>query len=168
MKRASPKGEVLFLLQHLVYTICCRLESKFMGTPERYTRGKDYRKTFFENKKGVFGSDVYLCAYCGRPIHKKKVTVDHLIPCHKVKHWGFGRLLMFMSGIRNVNDSKNLVAACHHCNSSKGSKMGFWLIRGMLGRHAFFWLFFWLLVFCILGLMIWQCWPLIIELVTQI
>jgi hypothetical protein len=70
---------------------------------------------------------------------------------------------MLISGIKNINDIENLVAACHHCNSSKGSKMGFWLIRGMLGRHPVFWLFFWASIFLILGLMIRQCWPLIVD-----
>lgn len=104
-----------------------------------YQRGKSYRSDFFKCHPGIFHK-YYVCSYCGRPLTKKTVTVDHLIPVHKVKRIGFGRFLLWINGIYNVNDTRNLVAACRKCNSRKSDKMGLWVIKGTFGRHLLYWI----------------------------
>ena len=43
-------------------------------------RSSDYRKQFFKQNKPALIYIWYFCAYCGRPVRKKYVTVDHLVP----------------------------------------------------------------------------------------
>ena len=117
----------------------------------KYKRGTNYRKTFFKYKKGLFGLNLYHCAYCGKFLTQKRLTVDHLIPVNKVKYRGIGRIIMKLSGVKNINDINNLVASCKHCNSKKSDKMGFWLIRGYVGQYFVFWLIIWIvLLACII------------------
>lgn len=104
-----------------------------------YQRGKSYRSDFFKCHPGIFHK-YYVCSYCGRMLTKKTTTVDHLIPVCKVKRMGIGRILLWLNGIYNVNDTRNLVAACQRCNSRKSDKMGAWVIKGTFGRHLLFWL----------------------------
>ena len=105
-----------------------------------YERSDDYRKNFLKYNKGVFGSGNYHCSYCGKILSPQKMRVDHLIPIHRVKKFGFARILMWFEGIRNINDVKNLVPACERCNSKKSSNMGLWLIKGEWGRHIWNWI----------------------------
>lgn len=112
---------------------------------KKYERSTDYRKNFFKNNSGLFGSDKYQCVYCGKIRDKKKIQVDHHIPVHKVKKFGLGRILMKIKNINNINSTKNLVPACQKCNQRKGSKMGLWLIKGIVGKHFSWWIFVWLL-----------------------
>ncbi|WP_330675333.1 hypothetical protein [Blautia hansenii] len=46
--------------------------------------------------------------------------------------------LFFKDG---VNDHGNLTTACKRCNSRKGAKTSFWVLRGMIGKSFFFWVF---------------------------
>lgn len=86
---------------------------------------------------------VYRCVYCGC-IHKKdKITVDHLIPVYKVEQSSYRnifRKLLSAMKIDNINSDRNLVPACRRCNSKKGSKTGFWIVRGLLGKFWCYWL----------------------------
>lgn len=54
------------------------------------------------------------CAYCGRPLEKHEVTIDHVIP--------LGR-----GGARK--DVSNLVFACYECNQAKGNKTALEFMR---------------------------------------
>lgn len=108
---------------------------KFRSFDKRYNRGTSYRKTFFEHNKGP-----YRCVYCGRRLRKDDLEVDHLIPVAKVKETVFARTLLHLSGIPNVNDAKNLVSSCSTCNRRKSDKMGFWVLRGVLGKNRIFWI----------------------------
>ena len=101
---------------------------------KRYARASNYRKTFFEENKGP-----YRCAYCGKRLSANNLEVDHLIPVAKAKSETSVRALLQICGMKNVNDSKNLVASCHKCNHKKLDKMGFWVIRGFVGRHRIVW-----------------------------
>lgn len=49
--------------------------------------------------------DGYKCRYCGKPLTKKSVTIDHIIPKSK--------------GGPTVES--NLVVACQRCNRQKGN-----------------------------------------------
>ena len=48
-----------------------------------------------------------LCAGCGRPLMREKVTIEHFIPKY---HGG-------------TDDERNLLPLCKNCNKSKGSRI---------------------------------------------
>ena len=115
---------------------------------KNFQRNKTYRADFFENnspKLTLFNKELYQCVYCGKFCSKKKITVDHIIPVNRVKHIGLGRLFMKLYGITDINSVKNLTPACSRCNSKKGTKMGFWLVRSFLGKNLVFWVILWIL-----------------------
>lgn len=102
------------------------------------SRSGNYRKQFF-TKVRPFVGDYYFCVYCGRLLHRKDVTVDHLYPVGKVRKLPRLQRKLRKQGILSVNDVKNLVPACEKCNAHKAAKMGLWIIRGKLGRHPYLW-----------------------------
>lgn len=106
--------------------------------PEQYMRSGDYRKEFFKETKPVTPAK-YRCAYCGRKLTYKQVQVDHVIPVNKMSYDKGVRFFAKQFGIENVNDTKNLVSSCRHCNLSKGTKMGMWVWRGFLGKSELLW-----------------------------
>lgn len=118
-------------------------------------RGWDYRKTFFEANEPNCGQERFFCAYCGLPVHRDKITVDHLIAVKKAQRSKFYLEKLRELDCESVNDVRNLVACCKRCNSRKGTKAGSWVLRGILGRHMGFWWFMWavrlLLVFGVLS-----------------
>jgi 5-methylcytosine-specific restriction endonuclease McrA len=107
---------------------------KYRAYDKRYERASNYRKIYFENNKGP-----YRCSYCGKHLRADKLEVDHLIPVAKAKSESGVRMLLQICGVRNVNDAKNLVSACHKCNNKKSDKMGLWVVRGVIGRHKSVW-----------------------------
>lgn len=117
-------------------------------------RSTDYRRKFFEANRPAIGN-MYFCAYCGRLVSRKKITVDHLYPVAKVSSSPSLQRKMKAAGISSVNDVKNLVPACRKCNSKKSAKMGFWIIRGRIGKHKKVWIFRWSIRFGLLAVLIW-------------
>lgn len=110
---------------------------------EKYTRNNSYRKEFLEQYKN---NSHILCAYCGLLVDKKDITVDHIIPVDKAKKGkGGARMLMNILRVDNVNNQKNLAAACKKCNNRKRTKMGFWVIKGFIGKSKCLWTIRWLL-----------------------
>lgn len=103
---------------------------------KKYKRSGNYRAKFFAKHKGP----IYRCAYCGKRLREEQVEVDHLIPVAKAKSKVGVRLLLQLCFINNVNDERNLVAACHKCNQKKLDHMGFWIIRGAIGRFRIVWI----------------------------
>lgn len=60
----------------------------------------------------IYMRDNYECQYCGS---RENLELDHIVPLSK----------------GGAHSEDNLVVACRHCNSSKGSKpLIIWLIRG--------------------------------------
>lgn len=106
--------------------------------PEQFTRSADYRKDFFKVAKPAVEAK-YRCAYCGRKFTYKNITVDHIIPVNQMQYSKKARKLAKKFGIENVNDTKNLVAACRSCNSKKGIKMGSWVYKGIIGKSETLW-----------------------------
>ena len=100
------------------------------------TRGKDYRQIFFRYNKPISGK-YYLCAYCGKKLLKKMSTVDHIIPIARAAKSLSVQKSLFRMGISDINDPRNLVAACSRCNKKKGTKMGLWTVRGFAGKIPF-------------------------------
>lgn len=107
---------------------------KYRYYEKKWSRSDSYRSKFFKHNKAP-----YRCRYCHRPLKKEYLVVDHLVPVAKTKKSTFARSLLHAGGIDNVNDWRNLVPSCHHCNSRKSDKMGLWYIRGILGRHKLYW-----------------------------
>lgn len=107
-------------------------------TDEDFARNSSYRQFYFKNEVPYWGNR-YRCIYCGRFLKKEDVTIDHIIPIYKAEHCISARMLMKILGLKTVNDYGNLGAACEKCNKKKGSKMGLWAIRGMLGKNKWFW-----------------------------
>lgn len=106
-------------------------------------RSANYRYNFFRINPGIGKHRKYYhCSYCGHIKRKDDITVDHLIPVNKVlkgRHKRFWRMMLRTHGINDVNDTRNLVPACKGCNSKKGTKTGWWIIKGLIGRHFGFW-----------------------------
>lgn len=103
-------------------------------------RNTVYRRTFFQNNPPHIKGR-YFCAYCGRLLKKEKVTVDHIYPVSQAKKSIRLQKKLRRKGISNINDKKNLVAACWSCNSRKRAKMGSWILRGEIGRYPVLWVF---------------------------
>ena len=118
--------------------------------PGKWDRSTSYRKDFFAANKGLLGGWLYFCAYCGKPLTRKKVQVDHHIAINHVRknpllklYFGLGNIVSNTLGYivhgskwkknTGVNVSYNLVPACAHCNIKKSDKGGIWIIRGMIG-----------------------------------
>ena len=105
-----------------------------------YTRDNVYRKRFFENTK-PFKNGKYRCIYCGRKFSKSRITVDHIYPINAARTKK-KQFILKLFGINNINDVKNLGAACMRCNKKKSDKTGLWVLRGLLGRSEIFWLIY--------------------------
>lgn len=122
-------------------------------------RSSNYRKTFFDENTGNWREGKYQCVYCGRRLRKEQVSVDHLISVRKTQCSKHYLKLLRKVGFETVNDVRNLVPACKRCNSRKGSKGGWWIVRGLLGRHREFWAIVWsleglLVVLCLYTVMV--------------
>ena len=125
----------------------CRIVSIYT---ENEKRGTDYRKAFFATHPMPEGG--YRCRYCGKKLTRDTIEVDHIYPVDLAKRKGIPFYLKYQ-GITNINDSENLAAACHKCNSKKSNKAGIWLIKAWFGRYPWwhvarkvFIIAFWLLV----------------------
>lgn len=132
----------------------CRANHLKFYTDNGYgTRDAGYRARFFRNYKPVFGR-FYFCAYCGRLMTKKRMTVDHLYPVAKVSRDLRLQKKLQRQGIKDLNSEKNLVAACYACNQEKSAQMGSWITRGKIGRHAWVWMVRWALRFACLVVLV--------------
>lgn len=122
---------------------------------ERYTRSSDYRTQFFKYNKGYkHDGKTYHCAYCGKKVKKDELEVDHVVAIDAVKNHILARLFIFLLGIHNINDTKNLVASCKKCNRKKSNKQGFWVLRGYLGKHIWFWRTLRFLIFIFISILV--------------
>ena len=122
-------------------------------------RRTDYRRRYFASHKPDVGSR-YICVYCGKWLKKDRVTVDHLYPVGKLSRDVKLQKKLEKKGIRNVNDPKNLVAACPSCNSRKANHMGLWVLRGKLGQNPLIWMARYLFRAAIVAGGVWAGWYL--------
>lgn len=127
---------------------CLKKHYKFAYDNEFGYRSADYRKTFFDSQKPIF-TNFYYCAYCGRLVRKKKITVDHVYPINKVKQDLKFQEKLRRNGYTGVNCAKNLVAACKKCNLKKGTKTGIWIFKAYIGKSNLYWTTRWLFRFAI-------------------
>lgn len=137
----------------------CRQKHLKFYIDNRYgTRGSSYRARFLRHHDPVLGL-FYFCAYCGRPVSKKHVTVDHLYPVAKVSRDLALQRKLKWQGIDDLNSEKNLVPACYRCNQKKAAQMGAWIRRGKIGRHAWVWMLRWmmrLVILAVIGAVVWH------------
>lgn len=103
------------------------------------SRSSNYRSVFFKEHPPYFG-DYYFCTYCGRLIHKDKITVDHLYPVGIARKSITLQKKLQHKGISDINSPENLVPSCRKCNQKKSSKMGKWIIRGKIGKYPSLWI----------------------------
>lgn len=116
-----------------IYRFCKRKHLHFECIDDRYVRSTDYRKKFisqYEKKNGKY----YRCAYCGKRLTERSMTVDHIIPIDKVQHQKSYRRLMKLAGIYDINDIHNLAPACERCNKKKGRELKGYFLKGITGR----------------------------------
>lgn len=100
-----------------------------------YSRDNLYRAAFFDRYHGFFG--IYRCAYCGTPMRKKNVTVDHIVPISQAADSKLSKFFLKYIGAKNINSVKNLTPCCRRCNSSKGSSRSLRLFfKGYSGKTS--------------------------------
>lgn len=122
----------------------------YFSYKSKMRRSTDYRKKYFETNHPLIGK-YYFCAYCGRPLVKAKVTIDHVIPVRKVQTSKFLQFLLDKK-MKDVNDDKNLVASCARCNKRKGQKITLaYIIRGFLGKRKWFWILYYTIILITIG-----------------
>ena len=146
-------GEVSARVSYKIKRFCKENQLKFIYVNEYGYRGEHYRKDFFQNNKPIF-YDSYFCAYCGKVINKKNMTVDHIYPIDKVRSDLRLQKKLKRMGIEDVNAPQNLVAACKRCNQKKGTNMGLWVLKGKIGKSTNFWHFRWIVRTIIITLII--------------
>lgn len=112
---------------------CKRKHLHYECIDDKYVRSNDYRKNLIINYKKK-DNKFYRCAYCGKKLTNKTMTVDHIIPIDKVQHDVFYRRVMKILKIKNINDVNNLAPACERCNKKKGRKLKGYLFNGITGR----------------------------------
>lgn len=108
---------------------------RYRSYDKRYARSSNYRKKFLKKVDGPL-----FCAYCGKRLKAKKMEVDHIIPVNQAKTNPTARLWLQLLLMNGVNDSRNLVSSCEKCNLKKSDKMGFWVIKGFIGKHRIYWI----------------------------
>lgn len=102
-------------------------------------RSNNYRDIFFENNPPVDKRKRYRCVYCGRKLKRNKVSVDHLISVYRSQISQKSRNKLRKMNCTSVNDVKNLVPSCKHCNSSKGYWLYPWIWMAKIGKNEKFW-----------------------------
>ena len=118
---------------------CRRYKIRYRINNTFGVRNSGYRTIFFQNHRSVFGN-MYFCAYCGRLMKKKNVSVDHIYPVDKVSKSPKMQRKLKLRRMTDVNDKRNLVASCKRCNLRKGTRTGFWIFRGKIGKSNLFWI----------------------------
>lgn len=108
-------------------------------TQDRYSRASNYRSKYISYDPGHNGW--YFCLYCGRPMRKDQMTVDHIVPVDRAGRSWFVQKYLSAHGIEDVNDYKNLGPCCKRCNRKKSNHFNpYWMIQARLGKIRGFWL----------------------------
>lgn len=72
----------------------------------RYFNGLHKRKVRF-TRRSIFERDDYVCQYCGRQLHERELSLDHVVPRSRGGH----------------STWDNLVVACLRCNDRKANRL---------------------------------------------
>lgn len=99
---------------------------------EIYERSENYRYEFLKKKHGIklLGEQWFLCAYCGKPIRREDMQVDHVVSVDLAKKNRFYRFFVPKEGINSIH---NLTASCSKCNQRKSNRGGVWILKGKIG-----------------------------------
>ena len=133
---------------------CDQHHLKFKLNNSLGNRSSDYRRVFFIYHKPQVMGKYYICAYCGKWMIKDKMTVDHLYPIGKSSKSIKYQEKLERRGLKNINDPRNLVAACKSCNQHKSARTGLWIFKGKIGRYKYIWYFRYLIRILILAMII--------------
>lgn len=106
---------------------------RFRYYAKRWGRSATYRESFLRHNQPP-----YRCGYCGRKLTEETLFVDHIVPVFKTKTSRRARTMLTRRKIYDVNDTRNLIAACEPCNRKKGNRLGMWYFRGRMGKHSWF------------------------------
>lgn len=124
------------------YRAFCKANKlKISVANSEYKRNSKYRNNYMETH---MDDKVHICAYCGWPIKKKDITIDHIFPVDKTSKSVRLQKQMKWFGIDDINSEKNLCVAHKSCNSRKGSKTGVWVFKGFLGKIKALWVVRWI------------------------
>lgn len=102
-------------------------------------RSNNYRDKFFDVYQPIDKRGRYRCVYCGKKLKRNKVSVDHLVSVYRSQVSQKARNVLRKNGCESVNDVKNLVPSCRHCNSSKGYRLYPWVWIAKIGKSEKFW-----------------------------
>lgn len=102
-------------------------------------RSNNYRDKFFNANPPINKHGKYRCVYCGRKLKRDKVSVDHIVSVYRSQVSQKSRNKLKKMNCESVNDVKNLVPACKHCNSSKGYWLYPWIWMAKIGKSEKFW-----------------------------
>lgn len=97
---------------------------------KKVQRNSSYKAKWTKANPPFLG--LYLCAYCGRFVKAKNITVDHIVSVGQAS-----TSLHYVRSGSDVNAIENLCGACSDCNSIKEAKGGLWILRGKIFRHRF-------------------------------
>lgn len=82
--------------------------------------GHDYRREYLKRNKGILGSGIYICPYCGLPGILKNSHIDHIMPKSKSE--------------RVFNRQYNLIATHPKCNQKKSDKIDRRVVQGYTAK----------------------------------
>lgn len=119
-----------------MFHFCRRRKLSLDAVPTQYTRSRNYRNEFLQKIKQYPGDTG------ARTAEENWQGEDHnrpYFPVHCMEEYPAVRRRAALFGIRGSNDLKNLVPACRRCNLRKGTQMGWWIIKGFLGRTWWYW-----------------------------
>lgn len=120
--------KVVSMLLYREHIKCCWYKSE-------WGRSSDYRNRFLSSNGAP-----YRCRYCHKKLNESQVQVDHIVPVSRVKSSADARNLLYIRGIHDVNDIRNLAPSCQRCNQRKASNLGLWFLRGVLGKYKLYWI----------------------------
>ncbi len=144
--QSTFKGEVSTFQEKEIMRYCKKHGLRFYYDNAYAKRSSSYRDVFFASHPPAAGR-FYFCSYCGKPVDRNRISVDHLYPVGQTSKSLRLQRHMKHLGIEGVNSSRNLVPACERCNKKKGKKMGLWTVRGWIGRVQWLWYLRWALRF---------------------
>jgi 5-methylcytosine-specific restriction endonuclease McrA len=103
----TQKAEVLAEYENKIRTVSTSFSMPSVVKLKRYVQVVYSLGIIRCSRKNVLIRDKYNCQYCGVQCRPHTVTIDHIVPRSRGGRTSWS----------------NVVAACHHCNRRKGSKL---------------------------------------------
>lgn len=142
------------------YRAFCKAKKlKISVADTEYKRNSKYRDNYME---AHMDDKIHICAYCGWPIKKENITIDHIFPVDRTSKNLRLQRQMKKFGIEDINSEKNLCVAHKSCNSRKGSKTGIWVFKGFLGKIKALWVVRWV-IRAVIAFVLAQWWLVLLQ-----